>query len=74
MLSCFLPVVRSWAFSHRQYGQCEPTVEPGHALHGFSHDLQSSAGLLPATENRPSVASMRTGLRAERFAVRFQAG
>jgi len=73
-LSCFLPVVRSWAFSHREYGQREPTVEPGHALRGFSHDLQSSVGLLPATENRPSVVSMRTGLRDGRLAVRFQAG
>ena len=69
MLFVFLPVVCSWAFSHREYGQCEPTVEPGHTLCGFSHDLQSSAGLLPATENRPSVVSMRTGLRAGRFAV-----
>jgi hypothetical protein len=61
MLSCFLPVVRSLAYSHREYGQCEPMAEPENALRGLSHDLQSNAGLLPATENCPSVATCGLG-------------
>jgi hypothetical protein len=61
MLSCFLPVVRSLAFSHQEYGQCEPMAEPENALRGLSNDLQSNVGLLPATENRPSVATCGLG-------------